>query len=60
MDKTKRPSWENSTSSMPNNLQLATLEASRIRIFSSYLVKFPFWDHHGYMNKQSDVIMALV
>ena len=50
-DKTKRPNWENSTSSMPNNLQLVALEASRLRSFSSSLVKFPFWDHRGYTSE---------
>ena len=57
-DKTKRSSWENSTSSMLNNLQLATLDASRSQSISTSLGKLPFWDHHRYTSEQSDAIMG--
>ena len=59
-DKTKRPNWENSTTSIPNNLQLASLEAFRSRSFSSSLGKIPFWDHHKYTSEQSDAIAGQV
>ena len=43
---------------MKNNLQIAALEAARSRSFSSSLGKLPFWDHHGYMSKQSIILIG--